>query len=63
MTRQYIRIITWQGEKIQDIAEIEHEGLDHLFRKDGACKMLLSSRLRDAIELGTQVTIEKGEYK
>jgi len=61
--RKYIRIITWQGEIIQDIAEVEYGSLTELTRKDGTFKRFMSNLFLLAIENGDQVTIEKGEYK
>lgn len=64
--KPFIRLITYDpNDTITDISEFEGDiNTSQLFRPfTGTCTRLFSRKLREAIESGEYVRIEKGEYK
>jgi len=63
--KPFIRLTTYgPNNTITDISEFEGDiNTSQLFRSTGTCTRLFSRKLKEAIESGEWVKIEKGEYK
>jgi len=64
--QKYIRIVAWEikdGKRIiKDISEFTGGSKDsQVFRRTGTCTRLFSRKLREAIEQGDYVAIEKSD--